>query len=155
MEAFLHRRKTSIEEKPPYSYPTANVILFSVGGLPFKFVSSEIYSKGNWQMQTNNQECILDVAKSRSATSFNQECTIQNTWRMRWFFAIVLTIGFLASLTIGIVAFLLTQNPYTLAIVPTPTILMCAIASHLFPTNGKRFRLTIFCKKIRIHIHLE
>lgn len=63
--------------------------------------------------------------------------------RMRWFLLILLAISFLASTIIGIIAFLLTRNPYTLVVIPTPTLLIRPAANALLPLDTRRFYLAV------------
>ncbi len=100
-------------------------------------------------MNTNNQE-QLDMIRTSQNTSM-QKYEIQNLWRMRWFFAIIVAIGFLTSIAIGVLAFLITKNPYTLAIIPTPTIFIRVAASYLLPIDKNRFRLAVLKARAKTH----
>lgn len=89
---------------------------------------------------TNDRSAEFWEASDASQVTTQECATLQ---RMRWFLLILLAIGFLASTAIGIIAFLLTKNPYTLAVIPTPTLLIRSTASALLPLDTRRFHLAI------------
>ncbi|SRR5713101_1118851 len=79
--------------------------------------------------------------ESQAALPSEQDLTTLRA--MRWFLLILLAIGFLASTTGGMLAFLLTRNPYMLALIPTPTLLIRLAASSLLPLDERRFHLAV------------
>ena len=102
-------------------------------------------------MNTDNQEAQpYTVITPQDDYAYLQRYEIQNLWHMRWFFAIIVALGFLASVAAGIIAFLITRNSYTLLIIPAPTIFLRVVASYLLPMDNRRFRLAAI--KVRAKI---
>jgi len=69
----------------------------------------------------------------------NQQIDIIQSWRIRWFCAVVIMIGYLASIIAGIVGFAVTKNPYNLWFL-SPTVLT-PVVYYLVPMDEKRFKL--------------
>lgn len=69
----------------------------------------------------------------------NQQIDIIESWRIRWFCAVVIMIGYLASIIAGIVGFAVTKNPYYLCFL-SPTALT-PVVYYLVPMDDKRFKL--------------
>ena len=69
---------------------------------------------------------------------------LEMTWRLRWFFARILALGYLASTCTGILGFIFTQNPSYLALASAPLVLLPAIR-YLVPMDERRYQIEL-CK---------
>ena len=69
---------------------------------------------------------------------------LKMTWRLRWFFAIILAIGYLASTCTGILGFIFTQNPSYLVLASAPLVLLPAIR-YLVPMDEFWYQIEL-CK---------
>jgi hypothetical protein len=93
----------------------------------------------------------------RTPSSINRQrlppYEIQMFWHIRWFFAITLACGYLASIITGIVGFVLTKNPYFLSFI-SPSLLTPAIL-YLIPMDEKRFQLKALRIQARMRMKLR
>jgi len=73
------------------------------------------------------------VSNSGSLATSLGDVDMRMRWWMRWFFAVVISIGFLASIGAGIVIMLLAKNPLPLVIPSSLLLTMRPILRWLFP----------------------
>ena len=66
------------------------------------------------------------------------------TWRLRWFFAGILALGYVASTCTGILGLILTHNPSYLALASAPLALLPAMR-YLVPMDERRYHIEL-CK---------
>ena len=71
------------------------------------------------------------------------------SWYIRWFALIILSTGYIASITTGIIGFSTTKDPHFLIFV-SPTLFTPAIF-YLVPMDDKRFEL----KKLKIQANAQ
>jgi hypothetical protein len=69
---------------------------------------------------------------------------LEMTWRLRWFFARILALGYVASTCTGILGFIFTHNPSYLALAPAPFVLLPAMR-YLVPMDERRYHIEL-CK---------
>ncbi len=69
---------------------------------------------------------------------------LEMTWRLRWFFARILALGYVASTCTGILGFIFTHNPSYLALASAPFVLLPAIR-YLVPMDERRYQIEL-CK---------
>jgi tRNA A-37 threonylcarbamoyl transferase component Bud32 len=64
-------------------------------------------------------------------------------WNMRWLFAVVLSFAFLISGILSILAFLLTENLFTLGVIPILLVVFRPVIAHLLPQEEKPRQLDV------------
>ena len=69
---------------------------------------------------------------------------LEMTWRLRWFFARILALGYLASTCTGVLGFIFTHNPSYLALASAPLVLLPAMR-YLVPMDERRYQIEL-CK---------
>ena len=91
--------------------------------------------------KNSNQTLIASGAKELpSQTAYELEMT----WRLKWFFARILALGYVASTCTGMLGFILTHNPSYLALASAPFVLLPAMR-YLVPMEELRYHIEL-CK---------
>lgn len=85
-------------------------------------------------------------ANSGSQQTNQQRDNIQ-TWRIRWFCAVIIMICYLVSIIAGIIGFAVTKNPYSLIFLSPAA--LTPLIYYLVPMDEKRFKLKMEKMKSR------